>query len=226
MNGPLLWRLLLAHFAADFALQPDALIIAKRRVWGVAIHAAIVWVALAITLRDYIGSRTILIAMGALTIFHFAVDVGKTQLQKRAGRESLWLFLGDQGLHIASMFLIAYLLRFRVIRIMPAALPLTLAIVAIWGGPILFELIRAEATGRHLAAGATLGARRGRLLSLVEGSVLFAIGLQFGWFLFGLVVLVPRIVGWFKGRAVGIVPYCWGFAFGLGLVARFIILKG
>jgi hypothetical protein len=215
---------MLAHVAADFAFQPDALIIAKRKVWGIAIHVGIFAAAMTVTLRDYLESRTVVIAVCSLVLFHFGVDLAKSHLQKKIGRESLWLFTGDQMLHIASLLVVSHILRFRVIDYMPAYGPLALAIVAVWGGPVIFEIVKAEVTGSYLKPNVILGQKRG-YLSLMEGGVLFTIGLQFGWFIFGLLILVPRIVGWFKGREIGIAPYCWGFAFVLGLIARFILLQ-
>lgn len=211
--------------AADFALQPDALIKAKRKVWGIVIHACIFALAMAITMRDYLDSRSILIALLSLAVFHFAVDLGKKKLQQLMGRESLWLLLGDQALHVASVLLVSYIFRFRVITDQSAFAPLSLAIIAVWAGVIIFETAKAEITGSYLKPFSTLGSQRGNL-TLVESGVLFAIGLQTGWFLLGLLVLIPRIVGWFKGKKVGVIPYCWAFAFILGIISRFMVLKG
>ncbi len=225
MNSPLFWRILLAHVAADFALQPDALILAKRKVWGVAIHAGIFGAAMAVTLREYLGSRTVLFVIVGLTAFHFAVDCGKSYIQRLSGRESFFVFLGDQALHIGSIVLVSVLLRFRVITVQPAFLPLSLAIIAVWGGSIIFETIKAEVTGEYLRPFTGLGSGRGKL-AMVENAVLFAIGLQFGWFLLGLIFLIPRAVGWFRGKELGVVPFCWALAFSLGLISRFVVLKG
>lgn len=225
MNSPLFWRIFLAHVAADFALQPDALILAKRKVWGIAVHAGIFGATMAVTLRDYLDSQTILIAIVALCVFHFAVDLAKGRLQSFMNRDSLWVFLGDQTLHLGSIFLVSYLLRFRVIQEQPAFLPLSLAIIAVWGGAIVFETFRAEIRGKHLGPFSALGSRQGHL-AMVENAALFAIGLQFGWFILGLLILLPRIAGWFNGKKLGIVPYCWILAFSLGLVSRAVVLRG
>ncbi|HHS49529.1 MAG TPA: DUF3307 domain-containing protein [candidate division Zixibacteria bacterium] len=225
MNAALFWRLFLAHTAADFALQPDALIKAKRSAWGIAVHAGIFGIAMAATLREYLDSRDILIVLFSLTLFHFAVDFAKCRLQKAIGRESIWLFLGDQALHVGSILLAAYVLRFYVrITYEPAFAPLALAIIGIWGGPIIFQTARAEITGNYFKPHTTLGSARGNL-NLLENGVLFAVGLQFGWFLLGLVLLVPRIIGWAKGKNMGVVPLSWALAIALGMISRFILLK-
>ncbi|RKZ31000.1 hypothetical protein DRQ36_03545 [bacterium] len=222
MNAPLLWRFVLAHVVADFPLQPDALIQAKRKFAGVVFHAALFGIALAMVMGRYLEVTAVVFAVVGLTVFHGLVDWAKSLITKKLGRESIYYFLGDQALHLASLFVVAYLLRFRVIMPVPAYPPLAIGIVAVWAVPIIVELARSEFAGEELEPHSALGAKRGKL-GMLERAGFFAAGLGFGWFLFCLLVAVPRIIGWLKGKKVRLIPVSWALAFGLGLAARFTI---
>ena len=219
MNFPLLWRLVLAHVAADFPLQPDALIRAKRRGWGIPLHAAIFGVAAAMTLGEFAGKRIVIYSLVALTLYHGLVDWGKMELQKKLGRDSVWLFLGDQALHLASLAAVAFVFRLYRVAPAPAYLPLTLAIVAVWAVPIFVELVREELAKPGKFSRRPLGDRISKL-GMVECTFLFGGTFQGGWFYLAFLILIPRLVLVLNGKKVGPQPVNWMLAVALGFTAR------
>ena len=71
----LFWRLVLAHVAADFALQTDAVFRVKKRFsWGVLLHGAIFALTSILALSPYLGSFSLWVGLIFLWLFHVAVD--------------------------------------------------------------------------------------------------------------------------------------------------------
>ncbi len=222
MNSALLWRLLLAHVVADFPLQPDALIAAKRKAGGLVLHTGIFAIAAAIATKDYLDASPIITALAAITVIHGLTDWGKVTIVKLLKRDSLWLFLGDQAIHTGSIIIIAYILRFRTVEPVQIYPPLTIGIIAIWTVPIIIELMRSELSKKYLEPYSKLGKTFGKL-GMLERAGLFIAGFQTGWFLLCCIITIPRIIGWFKGKKVGLVPISWALAIALGLIGRIIV---
>ncbi len=97
--------LLLAHVAADFPLQSDAMAAGKqtRRPGALALHMVIVAATASLLLAP--RSAEALVPVLVLTALHLAIDLGKSLLP--AGR--LGPFLADQGAHLLSLAGIAML---------------------------------------------------------------------------------------------------------------------
>ncbi len=223
MNASLFWRLLLAHVIADFPLQPDYLIAAKRKAGGLIIHAALFGVAAVIVCRQYLGRYYELpIALAGLTLFHGLLDWAKSAVTKKMGKDTLSLFIADQMLHIGSLLLVAWILRFRPVVFAPAYLPITLGVLAVWTVPIVLKLGIAEFSGRSIKPHTAMGASKNKL-GMLERLGLFVAGLAQGWFFFAALVIIPRIVYWAKGNKTGTTPIGWVLAFGIGILASVII---
>jgi hypothetical protein len=219
VNASLLWRLLLAHVIADFPLQPDYLIAAKRKAGGLIIHAVLFGLTATVMCRQYIGRFYELpMVLAGLTVFHGLLDWGKSALTRKIGRDTLSLFLADQMLHISSLIFAAYLLRFRPMIYEPANLPIALGVLAVWAVPIFVNLGHAEFTGVDVLPNTGMGASKNKL-GMLERLGLFVAGVAQGWFLLAGLMIVPRIVFWAKGNKPGHTPINWALALGLGLIA-------
>lgn len=97
---PTLAALFLAHVAADFVLQTNAMVDTKSSPLTLARHGAVV------LLTAVLATATLSPWLLALTIAHLVIDLIKT----RAPR-SLWPFMFDQGAHAATLLLAAPLIQ-------------------------------------------------------------------------------------------------------------------
>ena len=137
----ILWRLLLAHFVADFPLQSKWMIVNKSKPKTIAIHSALHFIATLIATYDLILNDPKIAGIAAfISIIHFITDYAKSRSTMRVGNSILLFFL-DQLVHISVIitvtsffFLEQYpmenLLYFR----------LTLAVFAIWTLPIIIMM--------------------------------------------------------------------------------------
>jgi hypothetical protein len=94
-------RLVLAHFLADFPLQPDTIYRLKtKNLWGQTLHATI-FVACSIALGwPFLKTGAIWILFLFLGASHFVIDCLKVRYVDKGG-DKLWSFLVDQFLHLA-----------------------------------------------------------------------------------------------------------------------------
>lgn len=103
------WTLLLCHLIADYPLQTDAMVQAKKRLPGLLFHVAVHLVTMLVILLGLVGLawRTVLPVVLAVTALHFAIDVWKNVLSKRKPQWVIGGYLQDQILHLASLWLVA-----------------------------------------------------------------------------------------------------------------------
>jgi len=96
------WKILLAHFVADFILQPAFLVENKGKARVLFLHCFIFFLLSNISiLPDF--SFTSVTVLGCLAVLHGIIDYLKHLMQKR-DEKNLWAyFLADQGLHLAAM---------------------------------------------------------------------------------------------------------------------------
>ena len=99
------WLLILAHFVADYPLQPGWLVQAKRRLPGLTFHVAIHLLLMFVVSigRWRVAWPYLLI----LALIHFGLDFGKNQLALYKPTWIILPYLLDQVLHILSIGLIA-----------------------------------------------------------------------------------------------------------------------
>jgi len=91
--------LLLAHLVGDFLLQSSALAKKKKNsVWIMVLHSIINGVVSYLLLANW----TIWLVPLVITLSHFLVDFAKSRFKK----DTLWLFLIDQTLHVAVILLL------------------------------------------------------------------------------------------------------------------------
>lgn len=97
--------LLLAHLVADYPLQPNWLIRAKRTLGGLALHVAIHLVVISILVGPVLPQVWRVVA--AIGVFHFALDASKNVLRTWRPQWNVSSYLADQALHVTSLWLAA-----------------------------------------------------------------------------------------------------------------------
>jgi hypothetical protein len=99
------WRLFLAHLLGDYPLQSEWLIENKRSFWGLSLHIVI---HLAVMLL-VIGAASLEAwpMLLVLALAHVFLDLTKPYLGARWPKQAKLLYVGDQMLHILSIFLVA-----------------------------------------------------------------------------------------------------------------------
>jgi hypothetical protein len=103
-------RLLVAHFIADFFIQPSWMVESKMKrslrsgalYLHVAIHAALYFILLW-SFEDWL-----LILL--ISVSHLIIDIIKIELSKTHPKHGAWWFAGDQLLHLTSIAVISALL--------------------------------------------------------------------------------------------------------------------
>lgn len=104
------WPLLLAHLVADYPLQSDWMVQAKKTLPGLILHVAVHLATLLITLNGLLRLEwrqtwpTIL----AVAILHFSIDTWKNVFARRWPQWVIGGYLQDQALHVTSLLLVAY----------------------------------------------------------------------------------------------------------------------
>jgi hypothetical protein len=220
----LFWRLVLAHVAADFALQTDAVFRVKKRFsWGVLLHGAIFALTSILAAIPYLNILPLWGGLIFLWLFHVAVDRAKLALSVSAQRDHLGYFLLDQLLHLGAIGLICLplnrhpgiaLLARRYAALVPQFKLGTAYITAIWASPLLSHYVRSaclrwkqrRSREPEPAAPPPEGALRvfpsgpWRWLGYIERGCLVAVTAQSGRLLLLIpLVLLPRTALWISG---------------------------
>ncbi len=103
------WTLLLCHLIADYPLQTDTMVQAKKRLPGLTLHVAVHLATMLVIVLGVAGAgwRAALPAVLAVTVFHFAIDTWKNVLSKLKPGWVIGGYLQDQMLHVVSLILAA-----------------------------------------------------------------------------------------------------------------------
>lgn len=104
------WTLLLCHLIADYPLQTDAMVQAKKRLPGLTLHVAVHLMTMLVIMLGVLRFewRTTLPAILAVTVLHFAIDTWKNVLSKLRPQWVIGGYLQDQVLHVTALLLVAY----------------------------------------------------------------------------------------------------------------------
>jgi hypothetical protein len=233
----LFWRLVLAHVAADFALQTDAVFrIKKRFSWGVLLHGSIFALTSILAAIPYLSNLPMWGGLIFLWLFHVAVDKAKLALSTSERRDHLGYFLLDQLFHLGAIGLICLLLdqdpgiahQARESAALISRLKLGVAyIIAVWVSPLLSFYVRSACLRwkRPRFSGAESGAPRSaadqplqpsglwRWMGYLERGCLVAVIAQGGRLLFLIpLILLPRAGLWiFQGKKA---PALWELLLG------------
>ncbi len=104
-QSPMFWFLLFAHLLADYPLQTDWMLVAKRKWPGLLLHAGIHFAALLVVVgpdRNSIWAFLLLLAAS-----HYLIDALKNRLAERRPSWVLWPYLIDQFLHLVAIIWVA-----------------------------------------------------------------------------------------------------------------------
>lgn len=99
------WTFLLAHLTADYPLQTDRLVIAKKHLPGLTIHVGIHWIVMMLLLIPVIEIVWPFILVVA--ILHFCIDAFKNFLGRRRPQWVIGPYIFDQFLHVSSLLLVS-----------------------------------------------------------------------------------------------------------------------
>lgn len=95
------WRLLLAHFIADFPIQTDKIYLLKTKYpWGSFFHSGIFIIVSILLLWPLWGQPDFWFFLLFLFLSHGFQDWLKIIYNRQASHDTVWLFLFDQILHI------------------------------------------------------------------------------------------------------------------------------
>ncbi len=100
------WVLFLAHLIADYPLQPDRLVAAKKRLPGLTIHVLVHWGVM--TLMTWPVRAVIWPYVLVVTIFHFIIDYFKVLVGFKKPEWVIGPYLWDQPLHWLSLIIVCY----------------------------------------------------------------------------------------------------------------------
>ena len=105
------WILLLCHFIADYPLQTDGMVLAKKQFSGLFMHVFIHFVILLTLLTVLMPLETGISLVLALSVsaFHFAIDHWKNVLSRLRPTWITFSYVQDQILHLLSIILVGFL---------------------------------------------------------------------------------------------------------------------
>jgi len=105
------WLLLLCHFIADYPLQTDGMVIAKKQFPGLFMHVFIHFVTLLTLLCSIMKLEitTCVILALSLSMFHFGIDHWKNVLSRLRPTWIKFAYIQDQFLHLLSIFIVSFI---------------------------------------------------------------------------------------------------------------------
>ena len=105
------WTILLCHFIADYPLQTDGMVVAKKSLVGLLMHVSIHFIIIIVILSGFLhlSATTAIVLAIAMSLFHFAIDFWKNLLFKLRPDWVIFSYVQDQILHLLSIMLIALL---------------------------------------------------------------------------------------------------------------------
>lgn len=106
----LFYRLLLAHFIADFPLQFTKLFRLKTEsIKGIILHGSVFGIAAVVFSVPYLASFKMGVFIIFLLVFHIFTDWLKIKLIHHYKNDSIALFMLDQVMHIAAIAVVIFL---------------------------------------------------------------------------------------------------------------------
>lgn len=118
------WRLILAHFIADFPLQIDRIFHLKvKHTWGSFLHSGVFILVSSLVLWPYWHIAAFWYFLLFLFLAHGFQDLLKIIFTRHLNHDNLWLFLFDQFLHFC-FIAVVLLLPFSALHYNPGPGPL------------------------------------------------------------------------------------------------------
>ncbi|MEK6645196.1 MAG: DUF3307 domain-containing protein [Candidatus Firestonebacteria bacterium] len=103
------YRLVLAHFIADFPFQTNKIFALKiKRKWGVVLHGCIIGFTSLIFLLPFLNHPKTWSLIILLTIAHTFQDKSKVIYNTQFERDNFWTFIFDEFVHLFIIILVAF----------------------------------------------------------------------------------------------------------------------
>ena len=104
------WSLLLSHLVADYPLQTDAMVQAKKTAPGLTAHVGVHLFTMLAVLSGLLNLEWQMVwpYVLAVTLCHFGIDTWKNVLSKLKPQWVIGGYLQDQVLHLISILLVAF----------------------------------------------------------------------------------------------------------------------
>ena len=105
------WTILLCHFIADYPLQTDGMVVAKKTLTGLVMHVSIhliTMIAVLCGILNLPATAGTSLAL-AVSLFHFAIDFWKNVLFRLKPDWIIFSYVQDQILHILSILLVTFI---------------------------------------------------------------------------------------------------------------------
>ena len=102
------WIIILCHLIADYPLQTDAMVMAKKTLTGLIMHVSVHFLTMIVVLCGILGydaSSGMNLAI-AVSGFHLAIDQWKNVLTGLRPEWVVFTYLQDQFLHVLSILLV------------------------------------------------------------------------------------------------------------------------
>ena len=184
------WTLLLAHLLADYPLQTDRLVLAKKHLPGLVLHVAIHWVVMMLLFLPVIGIMWPFILIVAL--FHFVIDAFKNFLGKKRPQWVIGPYIFDQTLHISSLLLVsAWIGQTTELSIWPVTSPWVVYIIGLLLSTYIWfvseRILVYRRDNRQMSVNSTMWPRMGTRFLLY---LLLVAPLAFTWFLSLLAIAI------------------------------------
>ncbi len=183
------WILVLAHLTADYPLQTDRLVLAKKRLPGLLLHVSIHLAVMLLLFILVLGIAWPYLV--AVAVFHFFIDAFKNYLSSARPHWIIGPYIFDQVLHFSSLILVSIwidqsteLLVWPVIAPWSVYLSGLLTATYVWF--VSERILVYKSDNRQIAVSSTMWPRMGVRFLLY---VLMVAPLSFSWIL-GLVALV------------------------------------
>lgn len=102
------WIIILCHLIADYPLQTDAMVLAKKTLPGLIMHVSVHFLTMTVVLcgiLEYDASTGLTLAI-VVSGFHLAIDHWKNVLSGLMPEWVVFTYLQDQVLHVLSIMLV------------------------------------------------------------------------------------------------------------------------
>lgn len=202
MNAILLFELLFAHLVADFWLQPQSWVLAKRAhpfmAWQMYVHALVVGM-MASAVAWHCGWKSAAAIGGVILISHLAIDIAKVLIAKRCESKAshkleFWLFLGDQLMHLAVIGGLCVWLK-NTLSVLTFTKAVELCAFAICGSPVNVGLkLFLAALGFDQKSSERSNVHAGALIGILERWLILAFALIGKYEVIGLIVAAKSII--------------------------------
>ncbi len=183
----MLTALFIAHFLADFTLQPEHLARAKRKQQrALLLHSGIYGIVLSATCFFCAKAACAIVPSLVLMLSHLLIDEVKCVLERRVLQDKgdFWIFLIDQALHLISIVLTWRLFRLEEVpgwlwmrangwRYFPEAMTYGLIFVILWDPACVFVRKLFDAlSGETAQADFSQEPKTGRIIGKLERLIL------------------------------------------------------